>query len=105
AWYSGGQNVTVPAPLDRLPVFVRANAVIPATDTDDVTLRTEEPSRALLLFPAAADARRSSCWNLWVEDDGATHAWKQGGLAWMECTFDARPGAIHLMIEKDGSFA
>jgi hypothetical protein len=36
----GGRRVTVPAPLDEIPVFVRAGAVIPMLEADVQTLST-----------------------------------------------------------------
>jgi alpha-glucosidase (family GH31 glycosyl hydrolase) len=36
--YSGGQSVVVPAPLDRIPVFVRADATIPGGVVDGIEL-------------------------------------------------------------------
>ena len=32
AWYAGGQEVTVPAALDSIPVFVRAGSVLPLAE-------------------------------------------------------------------------
>ncbi len=45
-YFAGGAPVTVAAPLDRLPLFVRAGAVLPTTDTWDDSALTEERSRA-----------------------------------------------------------
>jgi alpha-glucosidase len=64
--FSGGQWVTVKAPLDELPLFVRGGALLPATDSDSDRLRTEEPSRALHWF-ALASGESSA---LLYEDDG-----------------------------------
>jgi alpha-glucosidase len=64
--HSGGQWVTVKAPLDELPLFVRGGALLPATDSDSDRLRTEEPSRALFWF--AAPSGEASA--LLYEDDG-----------------------------------
>jgi alpha-glucosidase len=98
AWYSSGQTITVDAPLERLPLFARANAAIPATESSDGTGRTDEPTRALLLFPAGAPARTSA----WVEDDGVSVA---GATSSMRCMLGADAQSIRLQVERDGSFA
>ena len=73
-WYPGGATITVDAPLDRLPLFVRAGAVLPTTDAADGARRTDEPSRALRLFPAPPDGARVARTSDWIEDDGVTDA-------------------------------
>jgi len=50
-YFEGGQTVTVDAPLDRLPLFVRAGALLPTTDTSSDLAKTEEVSRSLRYFP------------------------------------------------------
>jgi len=53
-YWPGGETVTVPAGMDRLPLFVRAGALLATTDTWDDKALTEEPSRALRYFPPPA---------------------------------------------------
>jgi len=71
-YYSGGQQITVDAPLDRVPLFVRAGALLPGTNTTGDSAKTEESSRSLHYFPvpaaAAAAAATSEAWLF--EDDG-----------------------------------
>jgi alpha-glucosidase len=86
-WYASGQTITVDAPLDRLPLFVRA----------DGARRTDEPTRALLLFPGDASERTTA----WVEDDGVSVA---GAKSTMRCTLVADAQSIRLRIERQGSF-
>lgn len=69
-WLEGGQHVTVPAGLDRLPVFVRGGALLPTTDTWDAAALTEEPTRALHFYAPPAGAPPSSSHALLFEDDG-----------------------------------
>jgi len=98
AWHPSGQTITVDAPLDRLPLFARANAAIPATESTDGAGRTDEPTRALLLYPADAPMRMST----WIEDDGASVV---GAKSSMRCTLGADAQSIRLHIEREGSFA
>jgi len=70
--YESGQSVTVPAPLDRLPLFAPAGAIVAVTDSgDDYSRLHDEPSRALRVYPGAgAGASRATLF----EDDGITLA-------------------------------
>ena len=51
-YLAGGQTITVDTPLARLPLFVRAGALLPTTDTWADAAKTEESSRALHYYPA-----------------------------------------------------
>jgi len=103
AWYPGGATITVDAPLDRLPLFVHAGAVVPTTDATDGARRTDEPSRALRLFPAP-DGHCVARTSDWVEDDGVTDGWKAGALARIHCTLLGDGGALRLVLARDGAF-
>ena len=83
------------APLDRLPLFVRANAAVAATESGDGARRTDEPTRALLLFPAVAPPRTSD----WIEDDGVSVA---SAKSVMRCTLDADARARALACRAPG---
>jgi alpha-glucosidase (family GH31 glycosyl hydrolase) len=73
--YRGHRGVTVAAPLDRMPMFVRGGAIVPLGPViqydgeallDDVTL---------LIYPEG-----ESAFELY-EDDGASNAYRDGGWA------------------------
>jgi alpha-glucosidase len=69
-YHAGGQTITVDAPLERLPLFVRAGALLPTTDTWDDSARTEEASRALCYFPVRACGQPVRMQATLFEDDG-----------------------------------
>ena len=69
-YWPGGTVATVPAALGRLPLFVRAGALLPTTDSWDDAARTEEPSRALRYYPPPPDATPSASSAELFEDDG-----------------------------------
>jgi alpha-glucosidase len=104
-WYPGGATVTVEAPLDRLPLFVRAGAVVPTTDAADGSRRTDEPSRALRLYPAPPGIDGIPRISDWIEDDGVTERWKRGALARIRCTLEGDDRALRLVIVRDGAYA
>jgi alpha-glucosidase len=56
ARFRAGETVNAPGPLARIPVFVPAGAMIPTTDSSDMRLRHNEPSRALRIYPARGRA-------------------------------------------------
>jgi alpha-glucosidase len=65
--YAGGAVATVEAPLGRLPVFVRAGAMIPCDDG--------AAGHEFLLFGEPGEASQA-----WLyEDDGETASWREGG--------------------------
>jgi alpha-glucosidase len=68
--WRGGAEVTVPAAIDRLPLFVRAGALLPTTITRVDTALTEEPSRALRYYPPAAGGAPTTSVAELFEDDG-----------------------------------
>lgn len=104
AWYPSGQNIEVAAPIDRLPLFVRSNAVLPTTDTTDCSRRTDEPSRALRLYPASGNAPSRTSMP-WVEDDGISLAWQAGALTRITTTLSASAQAIQLNLRREGDYS
>jgi alpha-glucosidase len=66
----GGAEVTVPAALGSLPLFVRAGALLPTTDAAHQDALTEEASRALCYFPAPPGNGPASSAAELFEDDG-----------------------------------
>jgi alpha-glucosidase len=96
AWYEGGRTIEIDAPLDRLPLFARSGAVLPVTDTDDYSRRTDEPSRALRCFPGAV----RDC--AWFEDDGSTEAWRAGAYLHASLRVEASDDALHVVVRRVG---
>lgn len=71
--YDGGQTVIVEAPLERIPLFLRAGAIIPTRDPMQYV--DEKPIGTLYLdvFPASDYGNF-----LLYEDDGESFAYQQG---------------------------
>ncbi|MFJ1584343.1 TIM-barrel domain-containing protein [Streptomyces sp. NPDC088197] len=65
--YTGGTTRTITTGLDRMPVFVKAGAVIP-TRTDDVTANDKAPLTKVTLTVAAGASGSTSLY----EDNGTT---------------------------------
>lgn len=72
---TGGQEITVPAPLERIPIFIRAGAIIPG---GPLRQYVDEPQPArvdLDLYPTTAGGTEQ--FTLY-EDDGISFAFQQG---------------------------
>lgn len=75
--YQGGRDYEVYAPLDRMPMFIRAGAIIPKQKVEDHTSSTPPDTLKLALYP---DAGQDGSFTLY-EDDGATLDYKDGAYA------------------------
>ncbi len=103
-YWAGGVSVTVLAPLDRLPLFVRAGALLPTTDTDDDRLLTEEPSRALRYYPPPKGVAPSQSSAELYEDDGlqASHSIEKQTVQRFEAGAD--DAGLRLRASQSGSW-
>lgn len=72
---AGGKWITVAAPLDRIPFFVRAGAIIPSQQT--VQYSTQAPIDPLTLSVYCAEPGRTDS-SLYYEDDGHSFDYTKG---------------------------
>jgi alpha-glucosidase len=70
--YNGGQTITVDAPLDHLPIFVKKESMIP---TREVQQYTDEKPLTNLVLDTYLDKKASYTF---YEDDGKTEDYKAG---------------------------
>jgi len=99
---AGGRTLVAAAPLERIPLFVPAGAMIPTTDTPDMKRLHDEPSRALRIFPGLGVG--TSTFTLY-EDDGVTSSHRDGNHARIECTLDWTERTLRVHASKRGRFA
>ena len=81
--HMAGATVIVDAPLERIPLFAPAGAILPVTDTPDMRRKHDEPSRALRMFPGRSSGE--STFTLY-EDDGITLGYRDGDCAELHCS-------------------
>ena len=79
---AGGQNVTAEAPIDRIPVFVRAGSILPI-GADVPSTATTQKLAEIRVYPG-----RDASFTLY-DDDGTTNAYRKGAgtsatLRWSE---------------------
>lgn len=96
--YEGGQYVLAEAPIDRIPVFVKAGSIIPtATGLQYVDQIPEKPL-VLKVYPGA-DA--SFCL---YEDEGNNYNFEKGAYATTEIIWNEKEQMLTVK-ERQGSFA
>jgi len=100
-WFVGGQQITLDAPLDRLPLLVRAGAVIPLGECESTTDAQRDTVRQWQLWPAPADAVSHG---EVFDDDGESYGWQQGNALWLNWTLSSSATRIDLTIEKRGDY-
>ena len=86
--YSGGRYILADAPLDKVPVFIKAGAIIPVADgeirsTEDIT----EDKISILTYPGKGGF-------VHYQDDNETFAYRNGAYNAVEYTLDGE------MLEK-----
>lgn len=74
-YYSGGQEVTVDAPIDRMPIFVKAGSIIPVTE--GMQYADDKPANGITyrVYPGADSAF------MLYEDEGNNYNFEKGVYA------------------------
>lgn len=75
--FQGGRSVTVAAPLDRLPLFVKSGSIVPMQPVMNWTDEHPADSLTLLIYPASGADGTFALY----EDDGATLDYQTGSFA------------------------
>lgn len=86
--YRGPAGVTVPAPLDRVPLFVRGGAILPLAPVVQYAGEQALQEITLLIYPEG-----QSAFTLY-EDDGETRRYLDGHFALTELTCAAEGGGV-----------
>jgi len=92
--FSGGQTVQVAAPIDTIPLFVRAGSIIPM-GVDVPSTATPQPLKEIRVFPG-----RSTEFD-WYDDDGVSYDYEKGVGKLTRLRWD--DGAGRLTIEGDAA--
>jgi alpha-glucosidase len=99
--YEAGSDVVVEAPLDRIPMFAPAGAMIPLTNVEASTRLHDEPSRRLLVFPPPASGRAT--FTLY-EDDGISLRYRDGEFAEVAFALATTPDRMMLTAKVGGAY-
>lgn len=104
-YHRGGQRITIAAPLERLPLFVRAGAMLPMTDSDDFARLHDEPSRLLRVYPSRGVAVGAAAGTSELyEDDGLGHGYLAGRWTLLTFRLAQDPAGLRLGVERSGGF-
>ena len=90
-WFAGGQWVTLDAPLEKLPLLVRAGAGLPLSERISHVDAQKDDRRELQLFPLKGTG---STRGLLFEDDGESWGYKQGDALWLEWEMTCSASAV-----------
>lgn len=104
-YFEGGQTITVDAPLDRLPLFVRAGALLPTTDSVSDLAKTEEPSRALRFFPIPAENGAHESHARLFEDNGLQTTFANDQCVTHEFHASTSADSLQLSVSSVGGWA
>lgn len=100
-WYGGAQNITLPAPLERLPLLVRAGSVIPmSTRIAHVDAKAEE-SRELHLYPLQGKGETEG---YLFDDDGESYGYLQDNAIWLDWSMKSDLHRIDLTLKAKGTY-
>lgn len=100
-WFAGGQWVTLDAPLEKLPLLVRAGAGLPLSERISHVDAQKDDRRELQLFPLKGTG---STRGLLFEDDGESWGYKEGDALWLEWEMICSANSINLNINARGSY-
>jgi alpha-glucosidase len=103
-YHPGGQTISVAAPLARLPLFVRAGALLPLTDTWSDAAKTEETSRALNYYPARPTEVEHVSRAVLFEDDGLQTTFAEDRCALISFTLRSSSERLEVDASQRGTW-
>lgn len=101
--YKGGSRATVEAPLSRLPLFVRAGAILPRADYAMENVGDYDPSRYTIdYFPGTASGESS--YSIFEDDRTSRSSLAENRYAMIEITADNQPKYLTLTAMQFGNW-
>jgi alpha-D-xyloside xylohydrolase len=90
ASFAGGQAIVAAAPLDRIPVFVKAGTILPVGPA--IEYAAERPRAPITLFVYTGANGRFELY----EDDGVSYAYQRGSTSRISMSYDDATGTLTL---------
>ncbi|AFJ47669.1 glycoside hydrolase family 31 protein [Shimwellia blattae] len=100
-WYSGGQWIVLDAPLETLPLLVRAGAGLPHSERLGYVDTREDDQRELRLYPLQGPG--VTCGMLF-EDDGESWGYQTGNALWLNWEMRCDSTCINLCLTPKGDY-
>jgi alpha-D-xyloside xylohydrolase len=88
--HPGGQEVSAPAPLERMPLFVKAGAIVPVGPAIEYTGEKPDAPITLYVYTGASGAFEL------YEDDGVTYGYERGQSSRIPIAYDERTGVLSI---------
>jgi alpha-D-xyloside xylohydrolase len=96
-YFPGGQTITAPAPLEHIPVFVRAGAILPFGP--EIQYTTEKPANpATLMIFAGSDG-----YFVLYEDENTNYNYEKGAFATIPFRYDESEKTLTIG-KREGGF-
>ena len=92
----GGSTVTAEAPLDTMPLFVKAGAIVPMTPVIQHTGDFDRNAVTLRVYPGA-NGHFS-----WYDDDGTSYRYESGAFMQIDCSWNDTLRALTLALNPEG---
>ncbi|HXX83635.1 MAG TPA: glycoside hydrolase family 31 protein, partial [Casimicrobiaceae bacterium] len=100
-YHPAGSETVASAPLDRIPLFAPAGAMIPLTGSGSTAQLHDEPSRHLRVFPPRGAGRASYAL---YEDDGISLRYREGEHAEVAFGLATTETSIELTAQANGRY-
>ncbi|OBX35176.1 alpha-glucosidase [Halomonas elongata] len=101
AWLAGGRQLVVDAPLEHLPLFVRAGGIVATSDRLAHVDPAQDDVRALRIYPFVESGSRTV---LLFDDDGESTLGEGGGTLVTHVTLSCDAKAIRLDWQHEGDY-
>jgi alpha-D-xyloside xylohydrolase len=96
-YIAGGQNLTVDAPYERIPLFVREGAIIPVGP--EIQYTDEKPAATIVLYVYRG---QDGNFNLY-EDEGVNYNYEEGAYSNIPFSYNEGDGTLTIG-EREGEF-
>ncbi|MDL4840369.1 glycoside hydrolase family 31 protein [Aquibacillus rhizosphaerae] len=101
SYHAGGTNLEVDAPIDVIPMFAQAGAMLPIRDGEINFVNKEEDSRGLLMYPTiGVDYTTASVY----EDDGESLDYQNGEFAYINTSMKTTNEQVEVSLSIEGKY-
>lgn len=100
-WFSAGQTVTLDAPLETIPLLVKANSVLALNPEVGVQNTLSNNARTLAIYPAQGTSHFEQTI---FDDDGESHGYKDGQYLELDIAVKTDAQSVQVTINKRGDF-
>lgn len=99
-WFNGGEVITVDAPLERIPLFLRAGSIIPIAQKGHKNTLSDN-YRELLIMPFINQGEAKITV---FDDDGESFDYLKGKYLKLDIHLKCTSQTIELILEKSGDY-